>query len=291
MEQAGHLLAGRPVRRIGFGAMQLPGPGVFGPPRDRGQALAVLRRAVERGVNHIDTAQYYGPDVSNELIHEALHPYPSDLVMVSKVGGARDADGGWVPAQRPEELRSGVEDNLRSLAVERVDVVNLRLMGEGEGGGAPEVPFEDQLETMVQLRDEGKIGGVGLSNVTLDQLRVGMAHTEIACVQNPMSLVEREGEPILELCRDEGIPFVPFFPLGSAFPGMPKVTEQPAVLEVAERLGATPAQVGLAWLLQHSPNVLLIPGTSSVAHLEENMGAGDVELDARALARLSDLDG
>ena len=283
-------LVGRPVRRIGFGAMQLPGPGVFGPPRDREEALAVLRRAVELGVNHIDTAQYYGPDVANELIHEALHPYPDDLVLVSKVGAERQPDGGWIPAQRPEQLRQGVEANLRSLAVERVDVVNLRLMGDGEGEPGPPVAFEEQLATMVELREEGKIGGVGLSNVTLEQLQAGLAHTQIACVQNQMSLV-RDAEPLLELCRDSGIPFVPFFPLGSAFPGMPKVTEQPAVREVADRLGATPAQVGLAWLLTHSPNVLLIPGTSSLAHLEENLAASEIELDGQALAQLEDIRG
>jgi pyridoxine 4-dehydrogenase len=282
-------LAGRPVGRIGFGAMQLPGPGVFGPPRDRAEALAVLRRAVELGVNHIDTAQYYGPDVANELIHEALHPYPDDLVLVSKVGGARDANGGWIPAQRPEQLRAGVEENLGSLEVERVDVVNLRVMGEEEGSPDSTVALEDQLTTMVELRDEGKIGGVGLSNVTLEQLRVGLAHTEIACVQNQMSLLQRDTEPLLDLCREAGVPFVPFFPLGSAFPGIPKVSEQPVVREVADRLGATPAQVGLAWLLAHSPNVLLIPGTSSLAHLEENMAVRDVELDAHAREQLENL--
>jgi pyridoxine 4-dehydrogenase len=284
-------LAGRPVRRIGFGAMQLPGPRVFGPPRDRDEALAVLRRAVELGVNHLDTAQYYGPDVANELIHEALHPYPDDLVLVSKVGGARTHDGGWIAAQQPEQLRAGVEENLRSLAIERLDVVNLRLIGEDEGvdEDAPPVPLEEQLETMVELREEGKIGGVGLSNVTLEQLRTGLAHAQIACVQNHMSLVQRDADPLLELCREAGIPFVPFFPLGSAFPGMPKVTEQPAVRDVAERLGATPAQVGLAWLLSRSANLLLIPGTSSLAHLEENLAAGDIELDAQALAELEEV--
>jgi pyridoxine 4-dehydrogenase len=284
-------LAGRPVGRIGFGAMQLPGPGVFGPPRNREEALAVLRRAVELGANHIDTAQYYGPDVANELIHEALHPYPDDLVLVSKVGGARDANGGWIPAQRPEQLRQGVEENLRSLEVERVDVVNLRVMGEGEGSRGSAVALEDQLATMVELREEGKIGGVGLSNVTLEQLRAGLAHTQIVCVQNQMSLLQRDNETLLDLCREVGVPFVPFFPLGSAFPGMPKVSEQPAVHEVANRLGATPAQVGLAWLLARSPNVLLIPGTSSLAHLEENMAVGQVELDARAHEHLEDLRG
>jgi pyridoxine 4-dehydrogenase len=282
-------LVGRPVQRIGFGAMQLPGPGVFGPPRDRGEALAVLRRAIELGVNHIDTSQYYGPDVANELIHEALHPYPQDLVLVSKVGAARETDGRWIPAQRPEQLRRGVEENLRTLAVDRVDVVNLRLMDEDEAGNGPGVPLEEQLTIMVELREEGKIGGIGLSNVTLEQLRAGLAHTQIACVQNQMSLLQRDGEPLLELCREAGVPFVPFFPLGSAFPHMPKVSEHPLVRETAERLGATPAQVGLAWLLAHSPNILLIPGTSSLAHLQENLAAGEVELDAQALADLEDL--
>jgi aryl-alcohol dehydrogenase-like predicted oxidoreductase len=267
--------------------MQRPGPGVFGPPRDRSEALAVLRRAIELGINHIDTAQYYGPEVANELIREALHPYPDDLVLVSKVGAARDARGGWVPAQRPEELRRGVEDNLRSLAVERVDVVNLRLIGDDEGvAGGAEVPFEDQLEAMMELRAEGKIGGVGLSNVTLEQVRIGLAEAQIACVQNAMSLLDRTAEPLLELCSEAGIPFVPFFPLGSAFPAMPKVTDAPAVREVAERLAATPAQVGLAWLLQRAPNILLIPGTSSLAHLEENVAAREVSLDDDALAVL-----
>jgi pyridoxine 4-dehydrogenase len=282
-------LVGRSVRRIGFGAMQLPGPGVFGPPRDRGEALSVLRRAVELGVNHIDTAQYYGPDVANELIHEALHPYPDDLVLVSKVGGARRADGGWIPAQRPEQLRRGVEENLRSLAVDRIDVVNLRLMDQEHGADGPAVRLEDQLATMVELRREGKIGGIGLSNVSAEQLEVALSHTEIACVQNHMSLLQREGEGLLERCREQAIPFVPFFPLGSAVPGIPKVTDAPAVREVAQRLDATPAQVGLAWLLTRSPDVLLIPGTSSCAHLEENLAAGDVVLDADALAALDEL--
>lgn len=283
-------LAGRPVHRIGFGAMQLPGPGVFGPPRDRSEALRVLRRAVELGVDHIDTSQYYGPDVANELIHEALHPYPDDLVLVSKVGAAREADGGWIPAQRPAQLRRGVEENLRSLAVERVDVVNLRLMGEEEEvpERGPGVPLEEQLAMMVELREEGKIAGIGLSNVTVEQVRTALAHTDIACIQNQMSLLHQADE-MLRLCRDESIPFVAFFPLGSAFPGIPKVTEQPAVRNVAGRLGATPAQIGLAWLLTRSPYVLLIPGTSSLAHLEENQAVGSLELDAEALEELEDL--
>lgn len=266
--------------------MQLPGPGVFGPPRDREQALAVLRRAVALGVNHIDTAQFYGPGVANELIREALHPYPDDLVLVSKVGAERDGEGAWIPAQRPEQLRQGVEENLRSLGVERLDVVNLRLVDREAGERDPAVPFEEQLAAMVELREEGKIGAVGLSNVTLEHVRAALAQTQIACVQNQMSLVQREAEPMLELCLESGVAFVPYFPLGSAFPGMPKVTDQPVVREVAERLGATAAQVGLAWLLERGPHVLPIPGTSSLAHLEENLVAAELELDARAMADL-----
>ena len=280
-------LAGRPVHRVGFGAMQLPGPGVFGPPRDREAALAVLRRAVELGVDHIDTAQYYGPDVSNELIHTALFPYPDNLVFVSKVGGDRDDRGNWIPAQRPEQLRAGVEANLASLELERIDAVNLRLMDEHvEAGSDQQVPFADQLAEMVALRDEGKIGGIGLSTVTRDQLETALETTEIACVQNPYNLRMRDDQPVLDLCRERGIPYVPYFPLGSAFGVSPKVTDDPAVIAVARRLGATPSQVGLAWVLAQGPNVLVIPGTSSTAHLEENLGAGDVVLDEQALSEL-----
>src|SRR4051794_18194240 len=196
--------------------MQLPGPGVFGPPRDRDAALAVLRRAVELGVDHIDTAQYYGPDVANELIREALHPYPDDLVLVSKVGAARDERGGWLPAQRPEELRAGVEANVRALGVDRVDVVNLRLVGAGEGFADGMVPFDEQLDAMIELRDEGLIGGIGVSNITLEQLRHALERTEIVCVQNAYNLAAREAEPLLDLARGRGVAFVPFFPLGSA---------------------------------------------------------------------------
>jgi pyridoxine 4-dehydrogenase len=283
------VLAGRPVARIGFGAMQLPGPGVWGPPRDRNRALAVLRRAVELGVNHIDTAQYYGPDVANELIHAALHPYPENLVLVSKVGGERDAQGGWITAQRPEQLRAGVEANLRSLAVERLDVVNLRLLdaGEGEPGG-PVVDLDSQLDEMVTLRDEGKIGAIGMSNVTLDQVRHALP-AGIACVQNAYSLLDRSHEPMLDLCRQEDLAWVPFFPLGSAFPGIPKVTEHPAVVAAATALGATPAQVGLAWLLAHDPHILVIPGTSSLEHLVENLTTAQVHLDADTMSVLDGL--
>jgi pyridoxine 4-dehydrogenase len=269
-----------PVRRVGFGAMQLPGPGVTGPPRDHDEAVAVLRRAVELGVNHIDTAQYYGPDVSNDLIHEALHPYPEDLVLVSKVGGRRDDAGGWLPAQTPAELRSGVEDNLRSLDVERLGAVNLRLM---EDSG---VALEDQLAEMVALREEGKIAGVGISNATLDQVDLALETAGVVCVQNPFSLVDQHDTDVLDRCLAAGVAYVPFFPLGSAFPGMPKVTDSEAVQQVAERLGATAAQVGLAWLLAHRENILLIPGTSSRAHLEENMRVAELTLSEDDLAEL-----
>jgi pyridoxine 4-dehydrogenase len=284
------VLAGRPVARIGYGAMQLPGPHVSGPPRDRATALAVLRRAIELGVNHLDTAQFYGPDVANELIHAALHPYPDDLVLVSKVGAERDAQGGWIPAQRPEQLRAGVEANLRSLAVERLDVVNLRLLDAAEDGepGDQGIDLDSQLAEMVSLRDDGKIGGIGISNVTLDQLRQALP-AGLACVQNAYSLLDRSNEPLLDLCREHDVAWVPYFPLGSAFPGVPKVTEHPAVVAAATALGATPAQVGLAWLLAHAPEVLVIPGTSSLGHLAENVATGQVHLDIDMMAVLDGL--
>jgi aryl-alcohol dehydrogenase-like predicted oxidoreductase len=266
------------VGRIGFGAMQLPGPGVFGPPRDRGEAIAVLRRAVELGVDHVDTSQYYGPDVANELIHEALHPYPDDLVIVSKVGARRDETGGWHEYNKPDELRAGVESNLRALDVERVHAVNLRVMG-----GEPDALFDDQLNEMVAMRDEGLIGAAGVSNVSLAQFEHAVERTDIACVQNSFNIVERSSEPILRACEERGIAFVPFFPLGSGFPGMNKVLDHEGVVATASRLGATPAQVALAWLLAFSGQIALIPGTSSRVHLEENMGAGSIKLDADAL--------
>jgi pyridoxine 4-dehydrogenase len=279
-------LGPRTVHRIGFGAMQLPGPGVMGPPRDHDEAVALLRRAVELGVDHIDTAQFYGPDVANELIREALHPYPDDLVLVSKVGALRDASGGWLPGQRPEQLRAAVEDNLRTLGTDRLGAVNLRLMDEHEPPAGQRVPLEDQLAEMVALRDEGKIAGVGVSTATRAQVEQAIAQAGIVCVQNAFSLLDRRDADVLDLCHDAGVAYVPYFPLGSAFPGMPKVTEDPAVRSVAGRVGATPAQVGLAWLLAHRDNVLLIPGTSSVAHLEQNMDAAAVTLSDDDLAEL-----
>jgi pyridoxine 4-dehydrogenase len=259
--------------------MQLPGPGVFGPPRDRAAAIAVLRRAVELGVDHIDTAEYYGPGVANELIRAALRPYPAGLALVSKVGARRDASGGVLRYDRPAELRRGIEDNLRSLAVDQLTVVNLRVMDD-----APPGPyFEDQLAAMVAAREDGLIGGIGLSNITPGHLRRALASTDIACVQNLLNRDDRRSMPVLAECHAHGIAFVPFFPLGSGFAsGGTAVQASPAVVATAARLHVTPAQVALAWLLDLRPEVLLIPGTSSIGHLEENLAVADIELDAEA---------
>ncbi len=279
-------LADRTVRRVGYGAMQLPGTGVMGPPRDHDEALRVLRRAVELGVNHIDTAQFYGPAVANELIREALYPYPDDLAIVSKVGARRDATGGFVLAQTPAELRADVEENLRVLGTEQLTAVNLRRMDEHAGVEA--VPLEDQLAEMVALRDEGKIAGVGISTATAEQVATAIATADIVCVQNAFSLVDRTDADVLAQCAAAGVAYVPYFPLGSAFPRMPKVVDQPAVQSVAARLGVPASRVGLAWVLAQGDNVLLIPGTSSVAHLEENMAAGDLTLTDADLAELAE---
>jgi pyridoxine 4-dehydrogenase len=276
-------LGGCSVSRIGFGAMQLPGPNAFGPPRDRDEALAVLRRAVELGVDHIDTAQYYGPDVANELIREALHPYPENLALVSKVGGRRDDAGAWLPVPDPADLRRDIEANLRTLGAEQLAAVNLRLM-QGDG---PDQLFDDQLSVMMQARDEGLIGGIGLSEIKVEHLRHALERTEIACVQNAFNLVDRSSAPVLHECTRRGIAFVPFFPLGTAFIKPNPVLANPLVQEVAQRLGRTPAQVALAWTLSVAPNVLLIPGTSSVRHLEENLDAAAVELDEDTRERLN----
>jgi pyridoxine 4-dehydrogenase len=270
-------LAGHSVHRMGFGVMQLPGPGVFRPPRDREQALDLLRHVVEAGLNHIDTAYYYGLGVANELIHEALYPYREGLMLVSKVGARRDDSGGLHDAQRPEELREGVLANLATLGLEQVPVVNLRRHAETD------VPFDEQVAAMVAMRDEGVIGAVGLSNVTLEQYRTASAITEVACVQNSYNLADRSDEEVFNACAADGVPYVPFFPLGSAFRSTNPVLTAPAVVATASRLGATPAQVALAWLLQRSPHVLLIPGTSSLGHLTENLEAADLTLDNQAL--------
>ena len=276
-------IGNKPVNRIGFGAMQLAGPGVFGPPRDPDAARAVLRRAIELGVDHIDTAQYYGPDVVNDLIREALHPYPENLKLVTKVGGRRDDQGAWLPAQSPAELRTGVEDNLRSLRVERMDLVNLRLMSANGSGDL----LAEQLGTLEDLRREGKLDLIGISEAGPGDVRRALELVDIGEVQNAYSVVNRAGEDVLELCIEREIAFVPYFPLGSAFSGGPKqLAGDPAIAGVAERRGITPTQVALAWLLARYERVLVIPGTSSVRHLEENMAAADVELDEQDLAEL-----
>jgi pyridoxine 4-dehydrogenase len=271
------------VSRIGFGAMQLTGRGVMGPPRDRDAALGVLRRAVELGVDHIDTAQFYGPDVANELIREALRPYPENLALVSKVGTRRDDAGRWLPAAQPADLRRDIETNLRSLGVDRLAAVNLRLM-DSEG---PDQLFDDQLSAMIAARDDGLIGGIGLSEITRDHLLHALQHTEIVCVQNNFNLANRSSAPVLEECTARGIAFVPFFPLGSAFAQENPVLGNELVQRTAARLDRTPAQIALAWTLNVAPNVLLIPGTSSVQHLEENLAAADVEIDDETLAQLN----
>jgi len=265
---------------MGFGAMQLPGPGVLGPPANREEALAVLRRAVEAGVDHIDTAEFYGPRVANELIREALSPYPDDLVLVSKVGASRDDQGGWLPAQTPADLRSAVEANLSTLGLDQVPVVNLRRHPESNA------PFDEQIETMIALRDEGLIGAIGLSSITLEEYQRASAQFDVACVQNAYNLADKSDQPVFDACQADGVPYVPFFPLGSAFLPENPVLSAPAVQEAAQRLEVTPAQVALAWLLAKAPSVLLIPGTSSLAHLEQNLAAAHVELDAATLASI-----
>ena len=266
------------VHRMGYGAMQLAGPGVFGPPKDRDEALRVLAAVRAAGIDHIDTSQYYGPDVVNELLREALHPYDG-ITLVSKVGARRDDEGGWIPWNQPDDLRQGIEDNLRSLGVERLGAVNLRVMPQD-----PMELFEKQLAAMVQARDEGLIDAVGISNVSKDQF--ALAADEIGCVQNPYNLVDRSSQPVLDACTERGIAFVPFFPLGSGF-GINDVRGHPAVVQTSQRLGATPSQVALAWTLAQSPVVLLIPGTSSTAHLAENLAAAEISLDEEAIALLS----
>lgn len=276
-------LGGRHVGRVGYGARQLVQSGGSG--RDNG--LSVLRRAIELGGDHIDTADFYGAGVVNDLIRAALHPYPEGLAIVSKVGVAHHEELGLVPAQKPEELRAGVEANLRRLGVERLAAVNLRRVDTGPrllATGDQQVDLDTQLAELVALRDEGKIGGIGLSNVNLVQLR-GALPAGIVCVQNVYNLLEREYEPVFEECRQHDLAWVPFFPLGS--PASPtRVADHPAVIRVASALGASATQVGLAWLLAHDPRVLLIPGTLNAAHLEQNVAAAQIELDAESMSTL-----
>ena len=272
-------LGDRTVRRLGYGAMQLAGPGVFGPPRDREAALAVLRDAVALGVNHIDTSDFYGPHITNQLIREALHPYPEDLVIVTKVSARRDAQGAWLPATSPKELREAVHDNLRNLGLDVLEVVNFRSMLDVHGPA--EGSLEEQVTTLAALREEGLIKHVGLSNVTMKQVEDARRIVPIACVQNMYNLVHRNDDALIDALARDGIPYVPFFPLGGFSP-----LQSDALSAVAAELGATPMQVAIAWLLQRSPNILLIPGTSSSAHLRENLKAADLVLSSDVLAKL-----
>ncbi|MBV8157081.1 MAG: aldo/keto reductase family oxidoreductase [Dyella sp.] len=271
--------ANRQVNRMGYGAMQLAGPGVFGPPKDRATAVAVLREAVASGVDHIDTSDFYGPHVTNQIIREALHPYADDLLIVTKVGAIRGEDASWLPAQEPEDLRRSVHDNLRNLGLDVLDVVNLRVMGNihepSEGSIAR------QVDTLAELQREGLIRHVGLSNVTSAQVAEARGITDIVCVQNQYNLVQRADDALVDELAGEGIAYVPFFPLGGFSP-----IQSSALSGIAARLDATPMQVALAWLLHRSPNILLIPGTSSLGHLRENLKAADLKLGSDVLAEL-----
>jgi pyridoxine 4-dehydrogenase len=280
IDQSGTFRLGtRSVRRLGYGAMQLAGPGVFGPPKDPNAARAVLRNAVAGGVNHIDTSDFYGPYVTNHLIREALHPYPHDLVIVTKIGARRGADGSWIPATSPEELTQAVHDNLRNLGLDVLDVVNLRSMF---GHGAPaEGSLEPQLAIVAELQRKGLVRHIGVSNVTPTQIAEARRICEIVCVQNHYNLAHRSDDTLIDELARTGIAYVPYFPLGGFTP------LQSSVLSgVAQRLGATPMQVALAWLLRRAPNILLIPGTSSVAHLQENLAAAELDLPDDAIVAL-----
>lgn len=272
-------LGDRTVNRLGYGAMQLAGPGVFGPPKDRDAALGVLRAAVAAGVNHIDTSDYYGPHLTNQLIREALHPYPDDLVIVTKVGAVRGADASWIPALTPAELTTAVHDNLRNLGLDALDVVNLRVGGvHGPSDGS----IEAQLTALAELQRQGLIRHLGLSNVTPAQLEQGRGVAEIVCVQNHYNLAHRDDDAMVDALAAEGVAYVPFFPLGGFTP-----LQSSTLTDVAARLGATPMQAALAWLLRRAPNILLIPGTSSLAHLFQNLAAAEIALPRDALAELN----
>jgi aryl-alcohol dehydrogenase-like predicted oxidoreductase len=272
-------LGGRTVYRLGYGAMQLAGPGVFGPPRDRGAALAVLREAVGHGVNHIDTSDFYGPHATNEIIREALFPYPDHLTIVTKIGARRGADGSWIPAMSPAELTQAVHDNLRNLGLDVLDVVNLRSMLDVHGPA--EGSLEAPLTALADLQRKGLVRHIGLSNVTPTQVADGRRICEIVCVQNYYNLAHRNDDGLIDNLAGAGTAYVPFFPLGGFNP-----LQSSTLSAAARRIGATPMQVALAWLLQRAPNILLIPGTSSVSHLKENLAAGDITLSAEITREL-----
>jgi aryl-alcohol dehydrogenase-like predicted oxidoreductase len=273
------LLGDRSVNRMGYGAMQLAGPHVFGPPKDSKAAIAVLREALEAGVNHIDTADFYGPHVTNQLIREALHPYAGNLVIVTKVGALRGADGSWNPAQSPAELTQAVHDNLRNLGVEVLDVVNLRAMGNQQS--PVEGSIEEAFTTLAELQRQGLIRHLGVSNVTPSQVKQAQGIADIVCVQNHYNLTHREDEALISELGQQGIAYVPFFPLGGFTPLQSQVLSN-----VARRMGVSPLCVALAWLLQRAPNILLIPGTSSLAHLRENLSASELVIAPQVLAEL-----
>jgi pyridoxine 4-dehydrogenase len=279
-------LGDRTVNRMGYGAMQLAGPGVFGPPKDRAEAIAVLREAVAAGVNHIDTSDYYGPHVTNQIIREALHPFPRDLTIVTKVGAVRGADASWHPAQSPAELTAAVHDNLRNLDVEAMDVVNLRVMGGPHGMGFSEDKITEQFSTLARLREQGLIRHLGVSNATAAQIAEAQTIAEVVCVQNAYNVVHRDDDALIDELGREGIAYVPFFPLGGFSP-----LQSATLSAVAKELGATPMQVALAWLLRRAPNILLIPGTSSRAHLSENLAAAELHLPDGAMSRLNAMHG
>ncbi|MGB9989016.1 aldo/keto reductase family oxidoreductase [Pseudoduganella rhizocola] len=277
-------LGQRTVRRIGYGAMRLSGPHIYGPPADRDGALAVLRAAVDAGVNHIDTSDFYGPHITNQLIREALRPYPGDLVIVTKIGARRGADASWLPAFSPDELEQAVHDNLRNLGLDVLEVVNLRVMFDVMGPA--EGSIEAQLTKVAELQQKGLVRHIGLSNVTAAQVEEGRRICEIVCVQNQYNLAHRQDDALIDKLAQDGIAFVPFFPLGGFSP-----LQSSVLSEVAAGAGATPNQVALAWLLRRAPNILLIPGTSSLAHLHENLKAAEVELTEEAMARLDSIAG
>ncbi len=277
-------LGDRTVNRMGYGAMQLAGPGVFGPPKDGAAALAVLREAVASGVNHIDTSDFYGPHVTNQVIHEALHPYPAGLTIVTKVGAVRGADASWNPAMAPDELARAVNDNLRNLGLDALDVVNLRVMGEVHAPS--ESSIEEPFTTLAALQRQGLIRQLGLSNVTSAQVRQARGIAQVTCVQNLYNLAYRADDAFIDELAGLGIAYVPFFPLGGFTP-----LQSSILTDVAAELGATPMQTALAWLLQRAPNILLIPGTSSLTHLRENLKAAEIRLPADAIARLNAIGG
>jgi pyridoxine 4-dehydrogenase len=272
-------LADRTVNRMGYGAMQLAGPGVFGPPKDRAAAIAVLREAVASGVDHIDTSDFYGPHITNQIIREALHPYSDSLTIVTKVGAIRGDEGSWLPAQQPAELERAVHDNLRNLGLEMLDVVNVRIMGDIHAPS--EGSIEQQVTALAELQRRGLVRHVGLSNVTSAQVAEARRIAPIVCVQNQYNLVQREDDALVDELAGQGIAYVPFFPLGGFSP-----IQSAALSRVAEGLGATPRQVALAWLLRRAPNILLIPGTSSPVHLRENLKAAELALPESVLAEL-----